>query len=287
MFTFTKDCHIGVPEIDEEHKKLFELIANTNAVLKDNNASIENAILLINELKQYATLHFAHEEAYMEQIHDSELARQQKEHTAFIEKINSYNFTDITETSAKSIMLELLEYLSKWLMGHILGSDILIGQFRQDESSGSFTFNETFKTGIPLIDDEHKMLFDIIEKVHITIQTELVHDKFDAIVNILNELKEYTRVHFTDEENYMRKIGYDGLAKQEILHQNFIDKLNELDLDDIDDNQEAYLYEFLGFLQNWLINHILKVDKLIPRQDEKTSLCNTHKNNGETMKKSL
>ena len=85
-------------------------------------------------------------------------------------------------------------------------------------------------------------------------------------MDILDELKEYTRVHFADEENYMREIGYEGLAKQEILHQNFIDKLMELDLDDVDDNQEAYLYDFLEFLQNWLINHILKVDKLIPQK---------------------
>lgn len=264
MFTFTEDCLIGIAEIDEEHRKLFELIANTDTALKNNEGSIENALLLINELKQYAISHFAHEEAYMESIHDSELARQQKEHAAFVAKINSYSFTDVTDESAKTIILELLEYLSKWLMGHILGSDILIGQFQRLEKPSIPIFDDSFKTGIELIDEEHKTLFDIIGKVHTTIQTELVHDKFDAIMNILDELKEYTRVHFADEENYMRTIGYNGLSQQEILHQNFIDKLNELDLNDVDDNQEAYLYDFLEFLQNWLINHILKVDKLIP-----------------------
>lgn len=265
MFTFTDDCLIGIEEIDAEHRKLFELIKTTDAAFKNNDNPMETTVLLINELKQYATTHFAHEEAYMESINDPELPRQQKEHAAFAAKMNSYKFDDVTEESAHTIIPELLEYLSKWLMGHILGSDILIGHFSQSKKSTIPVFNDTFKTGIDLIDEEHKTLFDIIGKVHTTIDTQLVHDKFDAIMDILDELKEYTRVHFTDEENYMREIGYSGLAQQEILHRNFIAKLNELDLDDVDDNQEAYLYDFLDFLQNWLVNHILKVDKLIPQ----------------------
>lgn len=266
MFIFTEDCMIGVEEIDAEHKKLFELIANADAALKDDAGSTEHALLLINELKQYAVNHFAHEEAYMEKINDPELKRQKTEHTAFVDKLNTYNLSDVTNESAKTVILELLEYLSKWLMGHILGSDILIGQFKQDEKPQIPVFDDTFKTGISLIDEEHEKLFDIIGQVHTTIQAELLHDKYDAILDILDELKEYTRVHFADEENYMREIGYEGLAQQEILHQKFIDKLNELDLDDVDDNQETYLYDFLGFLQNWLVNHILKVDKLIPQK---------------------
>lgn len=264
MFVFTKDCCIGVTEIDNEHRKMFEMIQEADEMLRSEESAVKAALSLINEVKQYAVYHFAHEEAYMESINDPELERQRKEHAAFIEKVNTYKFADVTEESSREIALGLLGYLSKWLMGHILGSDILIGQFQKEDKPKKPVFTERFKTGIDLVDEEHKVLFDIIGKIYKTIETELVHDKFDAIMDIVDELKEYTRVHFADEENYMREIGYEGLAQQEILHQNFIDKLNELDLDDIDDHQEAYLYEFLGFLQNWLINHILKVDKLIP-----------------------
>lgn len=266
MFIFTKDCLIGVTEIDNEHRRLFELIGEADAALKTEVSPVTTAMAFINELKQYAVNHFAHEEAYMESIQDPELYRQQKEHAAFVDKINSYHLADVTEENGKTICLELLEYLSRWLMGHILGSDILIGQFRKSNNPTIPVFEDKYKTGIPMIDEEHHMLFDIIAKIYTTIQTELVHDKFDAIMDIIDELKEYTRVHFADEEEYMRKIGYEGLAQQELLHQNFIDKLNELDLDDVDENQEAYLYEFLNFLQTWLIGHILKVDKLIPIQ---------------------
>ena len=179
-------------------------------------------------------------------------------------RVNSYRLADVTDASAKELVLELLEYLSRWLMGHILGSDILIGKIEASEKTAAPVFTDRFKTGISLVDEEHKVLFDIIGKIYKTIGTELVHDKFDLILDILDELKEYTRVHFADEENYMREIGYEGLAQQEILHQKFIETLEDLNLDEVDDNQEAYLYEFLNFLQNWLVNHILKVDKLIP-----------------------
>ena len=105
MFTFTNDCLIGISEIDEEHKKLFELITKIDTTVKRNDDPISNAMLLINELKQYAVTHFAHEEAYMERINDPELKRQKKEHAAFIEKINSYSYADVTDASAKAIIL--------------------------------------------------------------------------------------------------------------------------------------------------------------------------------------
>ena len=264
MFTFTKDCVIGVPKIDDEHKRLFELIGEVVTALKTDNDSVSTAMALLNELKQYAVTHFAHEEAYMASIKDPELERQQKEHQAFVNKVNSYRFSDITDETAKELVLELLDYLSKWLMSHILGSDIMIGQFEASDKPAIPIFTDKFKTGIDIIDEEHQMLFNIIGKIHKAIDVELVHDKFDLILDILDELKEYTCVHFADEENYMREIGYEGLAQQELLHQKFIETLEDLNLDEVDDNQEAYLYEFLNFLQNWLVNHILKVDKLIP-----------------------
>ncbi len=266
MLKFTNDYLIGVPEIDEEHRRLFELIEQTAVVLNTSANPVEDALTLLTELKQYAVSHFSHEEAYMEKINDPELERQKKAHADFIAKVNSYSFNDVTEESAKVIIMDLLNFLSKWLFSHILGSDILIGKFQTHEKPAVPVFTDEFKTGIDLVDEEHKILFDIIGRVHSTIEAELLHDKFDPILDIIDELKNYTEIHFADEEAYMTEIGYDGLPYQQMLHQKFIDKLNELDLDDVDDNQEEYLYDFLNFLQNWLINHILKVDKQIPQK---------------------
>ena len=62
----------------------------------------------------------------------------------------------------------------------------------------------------------------------------------------------------------MQRIEYTGLEAQQYAHQAFVDKLNEINLDDVDENQQEYLIELVDFLLSWLVNHILKVDKLIP-----------------------
>jgi len=102
---------------------------------------------------------------------------------------------------------------------------------------------------------------------------ELVHDefcvdKFDGIVEILEELRNYTIKHFADEERYMKSINYDGLAEQVAAHTAFVEKLNNIDLDEIDRDQEDALDKLIKFLLNWLVQHILKVDKKMPYIEE-------------------
>ena len=93
---------------------------------------------------------------------------------------------------------------------------------------------------------------------------DLTHTGAHKINNVLGELVEYTKVHFADEEDYMEKINYEGLEDQKRAHSMFVEKIENINLDDVDDNQDEYLTEILNFLLDWLVNHILKADKLIP-----------------------
>ena len=68
MYQFTDDCLIGVDQIDNEHRRLFELVNEVaNLLMRDDiNRSDVNTILM--ELDEYAVLHFKHEEDYMKEI---------------------------------------------------------------------------------------------------------------------------------------------------------------------------------------------------------------------------
>ena len=74
----------------------------------------------------------------------------------------------------------------------------------------------------------------------------------------------YTIEHFLDEEEYMESIGYEGLEAQKRAHEAFVDKLENIDYDEIENNSQEYLQKLLEFLLGWLINHILYTDKKIP-----------------------
>ena len=269
MYNFTEDCMTGIPMIDEEHRQLFDTINQAMALAGGQDNVPEDVEGLLQTLKQYAETHFEHEEEYMERINDPELARQKREHGMFKKKLEEFDAKRLDTADGRQMPGELLEYLSRWLYHHILGSDIMIGKFRTaadgtDKKTGdAFAFTEKYYTGIELVDKEHAKLFDIIRETNELIFEELLHDKYDRIVAILGELRDYTIYHFKDEEKYMESIGYSGLEAQKYAHQAFVDRLNEINLDEVDDNQQEYLEELIEFLGNWLVNRILNMDKTI------------------------
>lgn len=126
-----------------------------------------------------------------------------------------------------------------------------------------YRMKEEYLTGIKQIDDEHQNLFDIVEEAYQLRNNQFIADKYDNIRSILYRLKDYTFVHFENEEAYMESINYKQMFMQKVQHDAFREKLNSLDIESIDENSDAMLDELLNFLTDWLSNHILENDKLI------------------------
>ncbi len=271
MYLFTDDCIIGVDAIDDEHKGLFEIINKTHDLLmneyrEDKYDQIKN---LIKELEQYADTHFEHEEDYMRKIDHPELKIQEEQHNHFRMKVDELEVASLDgEGRQDAVIDDILRYLVRWLYKHIIGSDMLIGilkplaEWKQQENP--YRFGDEYLTGISFIDKEHKELFRIIGEVNALIKDDYKADKYDDIVFLLNQLKDYTEYHFKDEEEHMQSVQYEGLKIQKLQHEAFIERLAEVDLEAVDEEQQEYLEELLEYLTGWLINHILKMDKKIP-----------------------
>lgn len=272
MFTLTEDCILGVEMIDNEHRRLFELLNKGLDMLHNNYLPdrYEDIKTLLRELENYADQHFAHEEAYMEKLRDPELILQRSQHMVFKEKIRSWYFTNIDELDEQERVLdELLNFLVRWLYHHIIGSDIMIGKLPPLEEwmirENPCEFTDEYKTGIYLIDKEHKKLFEIIDKANGIVRDQITEEDYEEVMDILGELKTYTEFHFKDEEEYMESINYEGLPAQKRAHAAFIDKIESVKLEDIKKNPQKYMETLIEYLLGWLINHILYTDKKIPQ----------------------
>ena len=73
--------------------------------------------------------------------------------------------------------------------------------------------------GIDMIDEEHKQLFKYADEAYELLHDEFTPDKYDRIDIILENLRNYTVKHFSDEEQYMESINYKKIFTQKVQHQ--------------------------------------------------------------------
>ena len=126
-----------------------------------------------------------------------------------------------------------------------------------------YEMKDEYYTGIELIDKEHKELFRLADEAYQVLKDDFISDKFDHIVSIIIRLKDYAIKHFSDEEAYMQSIQYKKFLSHKIEHNDFIEKLEAKNFDQMDHDQAGTMVDMLEFLNDWLVHHILEKDKLI------------------------
>lgn len=133
MFAFTDRFRTGIEFVDDEHRKLFEIMAEANELIKADflHDKYDRIMHILEELEEYTRHHFADEEEYMEQIGYPELEAQKRAHAAFVERLVEIDFTDIEamDNNQQEYLTELMDFLVGWLTNHILKADMKIGEY--------------------------------------------------------------------------------------------------------------------------------------------------------------
>ncbi|AKU10523.1 hemerythrin-like metal-binding domain-containing protein [Azoarcus sp. CIB] len=120
-----------------------------------------------------------------------------------------------------------------------------------------FEWSDSFNVGIQEIDEQHRILVDLLNQLHAAIRD---HKGSQACRAILDQLAEYTRTHFLLEESLMRVSHYSGLDLHKQQHEDLIAQVKSLQ-DKLDSGQASISFELLHFLQVWLTKHINESDK--------------------------
>lgn len=131
-----------------------------------------------------------------------------------------------------------------------------------------FKWKSEYETGVKVLDEQHKKLFEIANRAYELLINELYIDKYNKIMEIIEELKDYTLFHFKSEEEYLLKIGYRKFLSHKIEHDSFIKKFNDIDFNHIDHNQDQYIKELLEFIYVWIDEHIVVKDREYKHKSE-------------------
>ncbi len=132
-----------------------------------------------------------------------------------------------------------------------------------------YELKEQYLTGMETIDDQHRKIFQLADQVYELLKDENMLYKDGELLKIVQELQDYTKYHFTEEEIYMEKIGYSRLEEQKIQHEKFIEELDKLNqaVQQISlRNQDQVIFKLLDYLTYWLKVHIEKFDMLIKKE---------------------
>lgn len=118
------------------------------------------------------------------------------------------------------------------------------------------TWSDEYSVDIQEIDEQHKKLISIINKLYEALAAKKERDR---VTEVLNELVEYTKVHFAVEETLMRVFHYEEYDAHKEIHDRIVNRVLDFQKKFNAGNDEVGM-ELLMFLKDWLFDHIQKVD---------------------------
>jgi hemerythrin-like metal-binding protein len=126
FFDWKDDYSVGISTIDEQHKKMINLI---NEVLESIRDGLEKQIIreILNDLEQYAIYHFAQEEILFQEYGYNKAKEHGQSHEHYIKKIESLKI--LASLNEEKLSILTFAFLRTWLDNHILKDDIEYGRF--------------------------------------------------------------------------------------------------------------------------------------------------------------
>lgn len=129
--------------------------------------------------------------------------------------------------------------------------------YRKIAAKDFLEWKNEYSVGIDSIDQQHKKLINLINQLQTTVKYS-TGEEFER--EALDELVDYTRTHFSYEEDMMEQNGYPDFEPHKAQHVKMINKVEEV-LAEYEKDSDTAMENALNYLSEWLINHINGTDK--------------------------
>jgi len=127
----------------------------------------------------------------------------------------------------------------------------------QLEARSYVKWQDAYNVGVKIIDEDHKRLMNLINGLKMAVRYH-TGETFEK--KAMDELSEYTRVHFAREEKLMQEHNYPGYEKHKAQHDAMMKRVAEYGRDYEARGHDA-IEDLAPVVKDWLVNHIYKVDQ--------------------------
>ncbi len=129
-------------------------------------------------------------------------------------------------------------------------------------------WTDAMATDIAMVDEQHQELLDIFNRIALAQAQDAASD---TIIALLDELVAYTRYHFREEEKLMLKWAVDAAHRMMHLRahesfRGFLQQAHRVLRERSAERSEDVSVDLLAFLAQWLLHHIMEVDRQMARQ---------------------
>ncbi len=146
-----------------------------------------------------------------------------------------------------------------------------------EEKFEAFSWDNKYNTGVDIVDEQHHKLVDMINQLGAISARQASLDELGAI---LTELASYTVYHFDTEEKMMKEFGVEMMHQSAHFraHEHFSAQVKvaaKLLLGSTDISHQL-VSPLLKYLTNWLVQHILGLDKRMAQEIRALEAGATH-----------
>ncbi len=126
-------------------------------------------------------------------------------------------------------------------------------------------WKEKYSIGVDRIDNQHKELFIRLSNFINIVQNDMDwEEKLDKVKETMEFMQSYVLIHFSEEEEYQKKINYPEFKEHKKAHDEFKMEINKyVEILEKNGFTEVKIQEFAGKLMTWLIMHVCHMDQKI------------------------
>jgi len=132
-------------------------------------------------------------------------------------------------------------------------------------------WHDGYKVGIETIDNQHRHLFEIADTLYSVITSGVPPTK-EAVKALLDQCADYVKLHFSHEEELMDATQYPSSSGHKKAHVTFTAAVKNV-IKDFTEGKDIDLVELYAFISDWLVEHIILVDRSLGSYLNKCGYC--------------